>query len=375
MKAKFLVLLTALVMLIGFIGSSYAQVPEQNVLVVCVRGGSDYNSDCLNLYQTVANTGAIATHQDLSSDGQVSALLNSNNYDQIWVFDLSPGVNNYPSDWQAIADWYNAKPDMEIICDGRIISSYWQGRYLLEGQGLTDNYYYNLKVRGGGLVLGTDHDAYVSGINTINSLIGLNPFFGTFFLNFIPVDIANPLMNTPVDLGTELHDNSSPSQTPYGLQPGGQLLYTVAWHSGNEDTPGISSTIEGGIGLHVEITSPPDASQFCNDETITLEAEATGGEPPYTFQWSSDIDGPLGSGSVLMLNAGTLSDGLHTVTVLTQDILPRTDDDELTIEIVSCAKPELESSLVPTMNEWGMIIFMVLAGIGSIYYLRRKRIG
>jgi hypothetical protein len=29
----------------------------------------------------------------------------------------------------------------------------------------------------------------------------------------------------------------------------------------------------------------------------------------------------------------------------------------------------------PTMSEWGMIIFMVLAGIGSIYYLRRRRIG
>jgi hypothetical protein len=29
---------------------------------------------------------------------------------------------------------------------------------------------------------------------------------------------------------------------------------------------------------------------------------------------------------------------------------------------------------VPTMTEWGMIIFMVLAGIGSIYYMRRKKI-
>jgi subtilisin-like proprotein convertase family protein len=28
---------------------------------------------------------------------------------------------------------------------------------------------------------------------------------------------------------------------------------------------------------------------------------------------------------------------------------------------------------VPTMNEWGMIIFMVLAGIASIYYMRRRR--
>ena len=28
---------------------------------------------------------------------------------------------------------------------------------------------------------------------------------------------------------------------------------------------------------------------------------------------------------------------------------------------------------IPTMTEWGMIIFMVLAGIGSVYYLRRQR--
>lgn len=28
---------------------------------------------------------------------------------------------------------------------------------------------------------------------------------------------------------------------------------------------------------------------------------------------------------------------------------------------------------VPTLNEWGMIIFMVLVGVMSIYYLRRKR--
>jgi len=28
---------------------------------------------------------------------------------------------------------------------------------------------------------------------------------------------------------------------------------------------------------------------------------------------------------------------------------------------------------VPTMNEWGMMIFMALAGLGSVYYLRRQR--
>jgi carbohydrate-binding DOMON domain-containing protein len=28
---------------------------------------------------------------------------------------------------------------------------------------------------------------------------------------------------------------------------------------------------------------------------------------------------------------------------------------------------------VPTLNEWGAILFMVLAGLGSIYYLRKYR--
>jgi glucose/arabinose dehydrogenase len=33
-----------------------------------------------------------------------------------------------------------------------------------------------------------------------------------------------------------------------------------------------------------------------------------------------------------------------------------------------------QATSVPTMNEWGMIIFMILAGVGALYYLRRQRI-
>ena len=35
---------------------------------------------------------------------------------------------------------------------------------------------------------------------------------------------------------------------------------------------------------------------------------------------------------------------------------------------------QIFADIVPTMNEWGMIIFMVLAGLGSVYYMRRKKI-
>jgi hypothetical protein len=29
--------------------------------------------------------------------------------------------------------------------------------------------------------------------------------------------------------------------------------------------------------------------------------------------------------------------------------------------------------VVPTINEWGMIIFMVVAGLGAVYYMRRRK--
>jgi hypothetical protein len=31
------------------------------------------------------------------------------------------------------------------------------------------------------------------------------------------------------------------------------------------------------------------------------------------------------------------------------------------------------SAPIPTLNEWGMIIFMALAGLGAAYYLRRQK--
>ena len=34
----------------------------------------------------------------------------------------------------------------------------------------------------------------------------------------------------------------------------------------------------------------------------------------------------------------------------------------------------LAAAAIPTMTEWGMIILIVLLGIGSVYYLRRRRL-
>ena len=307
---------------------------EQSVLMINVHGGY-YDADGQHIFDTLVNAGVNATFVDLydSTESNLTSLLQdiSNQFNQVWVFDLSAGIDNYPAAWQAIADWFNADPTRAIICDGRMISSYWSGRWADEGQKLTENYYENMKLKGGGLLLGTDHDAYQSGINSINDLIGLDRFSGSFSLSRIPVDINSMLMTFPHNMGVDLSDDSSPGQTPYGLQPNGRILYSVAWHGGNHNTPGISSTTEGTAGFHVRIQVPATGSHFYVKQPVTLQAISTNATQPVTYTWSSSIDGELGTGEVLEIS--TLSVGEHVITLTGEDSGSGADTDTITVII------------------------------------------
>lgn len=289
----------------------------QKVLFVNVAG--PYDSDGQNYFQTLLNAGVDATFVQQDHNGAVFDALAAGSYDQIWVYDLSSGFDAYPDDWPAIANWFAARPQAQIICDGRIISSYWFGRYLGEGQSLTENYFLNLSSRGGGLVLGTDdNNFHTSGMNDLTAALNLQPFSGNFGLSLIPVDTANPLMTQPNDLGANLYDDSSPSQTPYGLQPNGRILYTVARHGDDANTPGISSTISGSVGLRVAITAPLANAVIGEGAPVTLHATASGGPEPVTFTWRSDrVADPLGTGADLIVPR--LPIGAQTLTVLATD--------------------------------------------------------
>lgn len=349
MSSKMNRIVPAMALVVALLAGATAQ--SADVLMVNIDGG--YDNDAQNLFQTIVAAGANATYVHLNSDGLAAAELAAGSFDQVWVFDLSTGADSYPTDYQAIADWYNQQMDPQIICDGRMISSYWNGRWQGEGMALSENYYHNLDLRGGGLVLTTDHAPYQGGINEINALIGIQPFVGSFYLNTIPVDVDNPLMNTPNDLGTTLYDDSSPGQTPYGLQPNGAILYTVAWHSGNPDTPGISSTIEGTVGMHVEITAPLDGSVFAQDDLITFSAEVTGGDEPYTFTWTYDGGTPLGADPMFTVAAEDLPVGEVTITVLVEDDFGRDDDDSVVITILPNAAPVCQAG-VPLQGDAGV---------------------
>jgi hypothetical protein len=81
-------------------------------------------------------------------------------FDQVWVYDLyhladesATQLDNY----QAIANWYNDGRARNMIVDGRIISSDIAWRNPPE-TAYIQNYVSELDQRGGGLMLGTDHN-------------------------------------------------------------------------------------------------------------------------------------------------------------------------------------------------------------------------
>jgi hypothetical protein len=68
------------------------------------------------------------------------------------------------------------------------------------------------------------------------------------------------------------------------------------------------------------------------------------------------------------VNADLTSFAGQTVRIRIADV----DNQNLLIAAVDAVSVD-NSIGVPTMNEWGMIIFMILAGFSTIYFLRRQR--
>lgn len=327
--------LTVLAILVALGGLSPTPIDAQAAQKVLFVSFGQYTGDGVSAFNMLVAAGADADYVLLAGNpGSVVAALASDTYDQLWSYDLSSGGDPYDADFQAIADWYLAHPTQTLICDGRFLSSYWSGRWNTEGRVLAENYYRNLETRGGGLILATDHNVYANnGTNEIAALIGVDPFIGNFGGGF-PTDPLNPLMNTPNAIAS-LFNDSSTSQAPFGLQPNGDILYAVGYHSGNVTTPGISSTIEGAIGFHVDITAPAPDSQVCG-ASFDLETEVSGEANPVTYAWSSDIDGALGTGTPLTVMTAPLTSGEHVITVLATDALDQIDNDSVTVTVGNC---------------------------------------
>jgi len=211
-----------------------ATATADNILFARV-GSSSYVADGQNLANFLTNAGHTVTYVDLSA----AIITDFSSYSQVWVYDLVTGADNsatQQANYQNIAAWYNARTDKNLIADGRIISS--AGTSWGNEPAWIQNYAAQLSGAGGGLVLGTDHDVYQDGINTINALIGINPFSGFYFQAPLEatVDPLSPLYVASLPACSSnpaqqcINDASSTGFVPTGLQPNGQYLTPVAYH-------------------------------------------------------------------------------------------------------------------------------------------------
>jgi len=343
----------------GTSGTPTVVVPDSPVRILYViismnDGGWTYNNDMLLGYKLLV--AAVASLNNTSSvdlwwlfqGHPLTADLSV--YTQIWVVDLCAQEDKEADKMAAytkIANWWQSKGQPHIICDGRWISSLWTYDGTVGGSSrifnfpvnagrpngmLVLNYFFNLHIRAGGLFLGTDHYSFVSGINEINRLIGLDPFTDIYyeFPYLLEVDDQSGILTWPLDpthhwqkdghgkTTKYLWDDSSTGFAPYNQQPNGLILYPLGWHgSAGSGKPGISCTIRGTKGFLINIQTPQCDQAFVAGNAITFTAVVvTDGTAPYTWTWTSDVDGTIGSAISF---SASLSVGIHQIVVRAVD--------------------------------------------------------
>lgn len=237
-------------------------VSADNILFGRVGSGS-YVADGSQLVGFLTSAGHTVDYVDLNT----TVITDFSSYSQVWVYDLVTGLDNsanQTANYANIANWYNSLTEKNLITDGRIISSApdWTsaGGFPAEDAWI-QNYATQLSLNGGGLVLGTDHDDFQSGINSINAAIGINPFtgfFGTYPTSQAQVDALSPLY-VPIGACVSapalpcINDNSTTGFAPTGAQPNGQFLTPVAYH-GTTSTAFANAAVSTTFG---SVTFPP----------------------------------------------------------------------------------------------------------------------
>ncbi len=126
----------------------------------------------------------------------------------------------------------------------------------------------------------------------------------------------------------------------YSISPGQQIVYaSISGTFGNSIIPNSSL---------VNVLADGRQVAQCSDKTA----------PCWTAQtptpWSSTIS-----------NLSLLKDGSLVLTAV--------QNSEYVIRLGPTVLTIVTAEPVPTLTEWGMIAFMVLAGLGSVYYLKRQQ--
>jgi hypothetical protein len=102
----------------------------------------------------------------------------------------------------------------------------------------------------------------------------------------------------------------------------------------------------------IEITGPTQTT-FFGGVGVPLMAFADDFDGPVNVAWTSNLDGPIGTGT--SISPHNLSYGTHVITATATDGIGQTDTDTITIEIVNDA-PEVSILSPQPMDEMGALL-------------------
>ncbi len=84
--------------------------------------------------------------------------------------------------------------------------------------------------------------------------------------------------------------------------------------AGNASAKSVAAgTSTGENQLFASITSPKHGDILSGNKDFNFAADVKGGKEPYTYSWTSNIDGPISSEKSFSLNPSKLSKGEHTL--------------------------------------------------------------
>lgn len=158
--------------------------------------------------------------------------------------------------------------------------------------------------------------------------------------------------------------------SPTTINLGGTSTLTIVLSNSSTTNADTITTLTDNLPSGMLIAAAPGASTTCAGGVVTATAGTstivlTGGTIPVA-------GGTAGTCTVTVnVTSSTAGSFLNTLAIggLVTDNGSNAGPALATLIVIP-----LPATPVPTLNEWGMMVFMLLAGLGSLYYMRKLRV-
>ena len=139
--------------------------------------------------------------------------------------------------------------------------------------------------------------------------------------------------------------NGTDPVVPAEVMRGGShvITLTAVDNASLTGTDQVTITLAHNEPPEVEITKPADGSSYAYDASITLEGAAT--DPEYgdltgeSLVWSSNWEGPVGTGNIVELDSQVLRPGVHTIKLTAKDKSDLPGSAEVTVTVLENQAP------------------------------------